>query len=145
MRSLVLIALCAAVSAKAALAGGPAAEGIWTDENRQHVYSFLENDQLTYWSRTKYHADPAASYLRHDGRWEAKEPLCWLGKHSGNVMLYTEDQKCCMAVEAQGDKLILTPVWGDPQAGIGICENRVLSRIDNVPADVDPTTAERAR
>src|SRR5690349_6817646 len=117
MRSLILLVLYAALMAAPALAAGPAAEGIWTDEDRQHVYSFLENDRLTYWNKTKYHVDPASSYVRHDGKWESKEPLCWLGKRSGNVMLYTDDQKCCMAVQADGDKLILTTIWGEPQAG----------------------------
>ena len=142
MRSLIFIALCAVVSSKSAMGDEGSTQGMWADEDRQHVYSFLENDQLTYWAKTKYHVDPNNPYIRSEGTWQSKQPLCWLGNRSGNVMLYANDQKCCMEVRSEGDKLVLTNVWGEPQASFGICENRVLSRIETMPGDTEPTTAE---
>ena len=142
MRSAICIVLCAVACVKPAIGGEAAAEGTWADEDRQHIYSFLENDRLTYWSKTKWHTDPTTSYVRREATWQSKEPLCWLGKRSGNIMIYADDQKCCLAVRAEGDKLIVSNVWGEP---LGVCENRVLSRIGSLPADVGPATAERAR
>jgi hypothetical protein len=146
MRAMMYFVVCTGLFVEPAI-GQMLPEGIWADEDQQHVYAFLDNDRLSYWSRVKYHSDPANSYIRRDGTWQSKEPMCWLGKRTGNVMLYANDQKCCMTVQTQGDKIILSNVWGEPEAGFGICEDRVLSRVDSAPGDLGqvPTTADQAK
>jgi hypothetical protein len=116
--------------------------GIWADADQQSVYAFQDNEQLTYWNKTKYHSDPNASYVRSDGTWATKEPMCWIGKRTGNVILSANGLKCCMHAEASGDKLTLTPVWGEPRSEFGLCRDQVLSRIGNAPDDI-PGTAHR--
>jgi hypothetical protein len=128
--------MCAASLARPAV-GEMTAEGIWADEDKQHVYAFLDNHQMRYWSKTKYSSDPAKTYNRSDGTWQSKEtePMCWIGKRSGNVMLYANSQQCCMAVQMLGNKLILNYVWGEPAVGLGLCENRVLTKIESTPSE----------
>jgi len=144
MRSAIFVVMGLALSAGTAIGQTPV-QGVWADEDQQHVYAFLENDQLSYWNKTKYHSDPEKSYVRSDGTWQAKakEPMCWLGKRTGNVMLYANGQKCCMEVEASGDKLILVSVWGEPQTDFGICRDQVLSRIESAPDLSLPGTAAK--
>ena len=142
MRSIVYVALGAALAGPAMGQSPAPVAGIWADADQQSVYAFQENERLTYWNKTKYHSDPNASYVRSDGTWAAKEPMCWIGKRTGNVILSANGQKCCMHAEASGDKLMLTPVWGEPRSEFGLCRDQVLSRIDNAPDDI-PGTAHR--
>lgn len=133
MRTLIYAALSLALLAKPA-AADTHVEGLWADEDQEHVYAFLGNDRLTYWSKTKYHADPNKSYVRSDGTWQSKEPMCWMGKRTGNVVLSANQQKCCMELESRGDKLVLKNIWGEPKADFGLCQERVLSRVDRATA-----------
>jgi len=137
MRSLIFAAMCGALGlalvARSAVADAPP-EGIWADEDQEHVYAFLDNDRLTYWSKTKYHSDPNKSYLRSDGTWHSKEPMCWMGKRTGNVVLSANQQKCCMELQPRGDKLVLKSIWGEPKADFGLCQERVLSRVESPTA-----------
>jgi len=130
MNAAMYAALGLALVARPAVADRPA-EGIWADEEQEHVYAFLEDNQLTYWSKTKYHSDPNVSYVRSDGTWQSKEPMCWMGKRTGNVVLSANQQKCCMELQSHGDKLILKSIWGEPKADFGLCQERVLSRVES--------------
>ena len=134
MRTPAYALLGIALVASPVSAGSTAAQGLWADEDQEHVYAFLTDDQLTYWSKTKYHADPNASYVRSDGTWQAKEPMCWMGKRTGNMVLSANQQKCCMEVKSSGDKLILKSIWGEPKADFGLCRERVLSRVESASA-----------
>ena len=133
MRALLYAAVGLALVAKPVLADTPV-EGIWADEDQEHVYAFQDDDRLTYWSKTRYHADPGNTYVRSDGTWQSKEPMCWMGKRTGNVVLSANQQKCCMEVQSRGDKLILKIIWGEPKADFGLCRERVLSRVDSATA-----------
>jgi len=117
--------------------------GTWADDEQQSVYAFLDNDRLMYWSKTKYHSDPNKPYIRSEGTWQSKDKMCWIGQRSGNVILYTDGEKCCMQAEASGDKLMLKSVWGEPQMGFGVCRDQVLSRINQAPDASASGTAAR--
>lgn len=142
MRSIVYFALGMVLAGPAAAESSAPIAGIWADADEQTIYAFQEKDQLTYWSKTRYHSDPRSDYIRSDGTWAAKEPMCWIGKRTGNVILSANGQKCCMHAEASGNRLVLTPVWGEPRSQFGLCRDQVLSRMDSAPGDA-PATANR--
>jgi hypothetical protein len=132
MHRTVTLAMLLALSAGTSFAAPPT-EGVWADEDQLNVYAFQDNDQLAYWNKTRYHTDPKRAYLRTNGTWQAQDRMCWMGSTTGNVLLSTQGQKCCMQAKQKGDKLILTNVWGEPAKGFGLCKDQVLSRIESAP------------
>lgn len=109
--------------------------GVWTNNEKTHVYAFLRNNELKFWGqRTTWLADiQRNTYVQDktDGVWQFQAGMCWLGdkkQQQGNVMIYVNSLQCCMSAQFLGNKLVLSAVWQKGDDDLGICTNRVLSK-----------------
>jgi hypothetical protein len=115
--------------------------GIWTDKEAMHTYAFLRNNELKFrgvksnWRKEiqQYETTPGET----DGVWQSGDDICWMGdkkQQKGNMMIYSDSLQCCMIAQFLGSKLVLSEVWQKGDDELGICENRVLTKIKKMPA-----------
>lgn len=113
--------------------------GIWTDSERKYTYAFLKNNEFRYWGLGGTFSQETKRYeyslKKTEGVWQQGENICWRGEQKANLMIYVDTLQCCMMAQFIGNKLLLSEVWSKGSDSLNICNNRVLTRIKEMPKD----------